>query len=226
MSLYTQLVSKIIFPLHEFVKKHDSVVVRKDLEKTQWLSPGEIEKLQIVKLKDFLTIAGRNVPFYRDLFLAEGFDPANFTDLNDLTKIPLLSKKEIRSNTECLKSINAKNLSRYNTGGSSGEPLVFFIGKGRVTHDVAAKWRATRWWGVDIGDPEIVIWGSPVELGSQDKIKLFRDRIIRSHLVPAFEMSEINLDGFIEQIKTVKPKMLFGYPSALAHIASHAEKKE
>jgi phenylacetate-CoA ligase len=90
---------------------------------------------------------------------------------------------------------------------------------------VAAKWRATRWWGVDIGDPEIVIWGSPVELGSQDKIKLFRDRIIRSHLVPAFEMSEINLDGFIEQIKTIKPKMLFGYPSALAHIASHAEKK-
>ncbi len=30
-----------------------------------------------------------------------------------------------------------------------------------MSHDVAAKWRATRWWGVDIGDPEIVVWGSP-----------------------------------------------------------------
>ncbi len=225
MSLYTQLVTNIIFPLHEYIKKHDSVAVRKKLEKSQWFSTEEIEKLQIAKLRDFLTSVERNVPFYKDLFMEKGFEPSNLSGLGDLAKIPLLDKKEIRANAERLKSINAKHLSRYNTGGSSGEPLVFFIGKDRVTHDVAAKWRATRWWGVDIGDPEIVIWGSPVELGSQDKIKMLRDRVIRSHLVPAFEMSEKNLDGFIQQIKTIKPKMLFGYPSALAHIASHAEKK-
>ncbi len=225
MSLYTRLVSNVIFPLHEYIKKHDSVTVRKNLEKSQWFSSGEIEKLQITKLKDFLTIVGRDVPYYREIFEATGFEPSNITNLDELTKIPLVGKKEIRSNTERLKSDNAESLARYNTGGSSGEPLVFFIGKDRVTHDVAAKWRATRWWGVDIGDPEIVIWGSPVELGSQDIIKMLRDKVIRSHLVPAFEMSEKNLDGFIQQIKTIRPKMLFGYPSALAHIASHAEKK-
>ncbi len=225
MSLYTRLVSNVIFPLHEYIKKHDSVTVRKELEKSQWFSSGEIEKLQITKLKDFLTIVGRDVPYYREIFEATRFEPSNITNLDELTKIPLLGKKEIRSNTERLKSDNAESLARYNTGGSSGEPLVFFIGKDRVTHDVAAKWRATRWWDVDIGDPEIVIWGSPVELGSQDIIKMLRDKVIRSHLVPAFEMSKKNLDGFIQQIKTIKPKMLFGYPSALAHIASHAEKK-
>ena len=37
-----------------------------------------------------------------------------------------------------------------------------------MSHDVAAKWRATRWWGVDLGDREIVVWGSPIELGAQD----------------------------------------------------------
>jgi len=37
-------------------------------------------------------------------------------------------------------------------------------------------------------------------------------------------MSPAKIDGFIQQIKTLKPKMLFGYPSALAHIATHAEK--
>jgi phenylacetate-CoA ligase len=94
-----------------------------------------------------------------------------------------------------------------------------------VSHDVAAKWRATRWWGVDIGDPEAVIWGSPIELGSQDKIRLLRDKFLRTHLIPAFEMSPEKLDGFIQQIQAIQPKMLFGYPSALAHIASHAEKK-
>ncbi|MCQ8180325.1 AMP-binding protein [Methylomonas sp. SURF-1] len=114
-------------------------------------------------------------------------------------------------------------MARFNTGGSSGEPLIFYIGRRRVSHDVAAKWRATRWWGVDIGDPEAVIWGSPIELGAQDKIRLVRDKLLRTHLIPAFEMSAEKVDGFIRQLQRIKPKMLFGYPSALAHIASRAE---
>jgi phenylacetate-CoA ligase len=117
----------------------------------------------------------------------------------------------------------ARGLARFNTGGSSGEPLIFFIGKERVSHDVAAKWRATRWWGVDIGDPEIVVWGSPIELGSQDRIRALRDKLLRTELLPAFEMSEAKLDGMLAAIRHRRPKMLFGYPSALSHIARHAE---
>jgi len=94
-----------------------------------------------------------------------------------------------------------------------------------VSHDVAAKWRATRWWGVDIGDPEVVVWGSPIELGAQDRLRAWRDRLMRTELLPAFEMSEARLDGFLAQIRRRRPRMLFGYPSALSHIARHARKR-
>jgi phenylacetate-CoA ligase len=113
-------------------------------------------------------------------------------------------------------------LARSNTGGSSGEPLVFFLGKERVSHDVAAKWRATRWWGVDIGDREIVVWGSPIELHAQDFVRKLRDTVLRTRLLPAFEMSDAKLDDFVAAIRDVRPSMLFGYPSALARIARHA----
>ncbi|MGS0753802.1 hypothetical protein ACVBEH_03010 [Roseateles sp. GG27B] len=99
----------------------------------------------------------RRVPYYRELFADLGIAPGNFANLADLQQLPFLTKLLIRANTEALKSGVAKGLARFNTGGSSGEPLIFFIGKNRVSHDVAAKWRATRWWGVDIGDPEISI---------------------------------------------------------------------
>ena len=89
---------------------------------------------------------------------------------------------------------------------------------------MAAKWRATRWWGVDIGDPELVVWGSPIELGAQDRIRRVRDGLLRSHLLPAFEMSSSNLDRFVATIRRARPKMLFGYPSSLALIAGHARK--
>jgi phenylacetate-CoA ligase len=88
---------------------------------------------------------------------------------------------------------------------------------------VAAKWRATRWWGVDIGDPEIVVWGSPIELGAQDRLRGLRDKLLRTRLLPAFELSPQNLDRFITEIRRFRPRMLFGYPSSLALIAGHAE---
>lgn len=225
MNIYTSLCSRFLFPLHEALKKHSSVKVRCDLEQTQWMSPEELKQLQLARLKAFLIDVQKHVQYYRNLFEQMDFDPTTIDHLGQLATLPLLSKSDIRTHLDKMKADDAVGLARFNTGGSSGEPLIFYIGNLRVSHDVAAKWRATRWWGVDIGDPEAVIWGSPIELGSQDKIRLLRDKFLRTHLIPAFQMSTDKLDGFIRQIRQIKPKMLFGYPSALAHIASHAEKQ-
>lgn len=223
--LYTRIVSGAVFPLHERLKRHTTVAVRRHLEETQWWSVGRLQAMQVERLRAFLMDAGRHVPYYRDLFRTQGFRPAAIASLDDLQRLPLLDKSVIRANTERLKHENAVGLARFNTGGSSGEPLIFFIGNRRVSHDVAAKWRATRWWGVDIGDPEVVVWGSPIELGSQDRVRALRDKVLRTELLPAFEMSEAKLDDFVRAIRTRHPKMLFGYPSALVHIARHAESR-
>ena len=224
-SFYTRLVSGLLFPLHERLKHHDTVAVRRRMEQTQWWDAARLEALRAARLKALLTHAGKRVPYYRDMFARFGFDPASVRSCADLERLPFLTKAEIRAHTEALKAEDAAGLARFNTGGSSGEPLIFFIGNERVSHDVAAKWRATRWWGVDIGDPEIVVWGSPIELGAQDKMRMLRDRLLRTKLIPAFEMSEANLDAFLREIRAMRPKMLFGYPSALSHIARHAETK-
>ncbi len=223
MGLYTSLISSVLFPLHERFKKHNSVEVRKEMESSQWWDEKFLKELQLSKLCRLLTYAQTHVPYYRKLFAEIGFKAENMRSITDLTRIPFLDKSKIRANTEALKSEIAQDLARFNTSGSSGEPLIFYIGKKRVSHDVAAKWRATRWWGVDIGDPEIVVWGSPIELDVQDNIRIFRDWLFRTKLLPAFEMSEQKLDRFLEQIRTMRPKMLFGYPSALSHVARYAE---
>ena len=222
MSIYTALVSRLLFPLHERLKKHSTVAVRRDLERSQWLAPAELEELRLRKLRGFLGRIARDVPYYRDLFRELGFEPGSIASVADLTALPLLDKETIRRNSERLIAENAADLSRFNTGGSSGEPLIFYLGKDRVSHDVAAKWRATRWWNVDIGDRELVVWGSPIELGAQDRVRLWRDRLFRTALLPAFEMSADNLDRFVAQIRKERPRMLFGYPSSLAMIAGHA----
>lgn len=225
MGLYTSIVSSLLFPLHERLKRHDSPSVLRNMEEVQWLSSDRVAELQLQRLKTFLQDVAVHVPYYRALFAHAGFEPAGVQNLADLQTLPYLTKSVIRANTDAMRHARASGLARFNTGGSSGEPLVFFIGKKRVSHDVAAKWRATRWWDVDIGDREIVVWGSPIELGKQDRIKFWRDKMLRTQLLAAFEMSEAKLDQFIATIQSVRPRMLFGYPSALAHIARHAQKR-
>lgn len=225
MGLYTSFVASVLFPIQERLKAHETVVVRRQMEDVQWWDKHRIAALQLTRLRDLLLDVATHVPYYRETFAKIGFDPATVQSVADLNRLPLLTKTIIRGNTDKLKHANAQGLARFNTGGSSGEPLIFFIGRKRVSYDVAAKWRATRWWDVDIGDPEIVVWGSPIELGKQDRVKQIRDKLMRTHLLAAFEMSEAKLDGFLSSIRSVRPRMLFGYPSALTHIAKHAQKR-
>ncbi|MCG6940123.1 MAG: phenylacetate--CoA ligase family protein [Thiohalocapsa sp.] len=223
--LYTRFASGVLFPLHEWAKGHRSVAVRRALERTQWLPPHELGEYQRQRLAAFIRASYTRVPYVRRLFDTHGLTPADVQDVDGLRRLPLMDKAIIRANTDALKARDAQGLARFNTGGSSGEPLVFYIGKERVSHDVAAKWRATRWWDVDIGDREIVVWGSPIELGAQDRVRMLRDGLLRSRLLPAFDLSAANLHRFIAEIRRFRPRMLFGYPSSLALMAAHAQAK-
>ena len=224
-SLYTRLASSVLFPLHERAKSHSSVALRRELERSQWLSDADIADLQAANLRDFIQHIARDVPYYRDLFVRESIDPVSIRTAADLARLPFLTKPLIREHGGALRSQSAGTLIKYNTGGSTGEPLVFWMGSGRVSHDVAAKWRATRWWGVDIGDIEVVLWGSPIEIGRQDRLKALRDRAFRSYLLPAFAMGDEQMDSHLARIVQLRPRMMFGYASALDLLSHHAARR-
>lgn len=219
---YTRLVARPLFLLQQRLKGHSGLALLHELEASQWCSPAALGQLRLERLRKLLAHAARHVPYYRDLFARLDFDPAKVHDLRDLRCLPILRKADISAQRDAFRSAVAGPLQRCNTGGSSGEPLIFYLGKARVSHDVAAKWRATRWWGVDIGDPEVVVWGSPIELGAQDRWRAWRDRLLRSTLLPAFQMSEAKLDGYMRRLKQLRPRMVFGYPSAISRLARHA----
>lgn len=222
---YTKLVSTVLFPAHERLKGHTTTSVRRALERSQWWAKADLEEWRVNRLRRFLGVVGERVPYYQRLFAGWDFQPDRIQSTNDLADLPRLTKEAIRRSEDLLKAEGAQGLVKFNTGGSTGEPLIFYLSRERVSHDVAAKWRATRWWGVDIGDPEIVLWGSPIEVGAQDRIRALRDRLFRTRLLPAFQMSETNVAQFARTIHSTRPKMLFGYPSALAHVAAYARQE-
>jgi len=130
--VYTRLVSELLFPLHERLKGHRTVAVRSQLEESQWWSPDRLAAFQLQRLQQLVESVYQHVPYYRHLMHAAGFRPADIRGLDDLRRFPLLTKADIRANTSAFKADNAQGLARFNTGGSSGEPLIFFILKSSV----------------------------------------------------------------------------------------------
>ena len=75
MSVYTSVCSRALFPLHERLKGHASVSMRERLELSQWWPREAIESDRVARLRHFLADAGTRVPYYRELFSQNGFDP-------------------------------------------------------------------------------------------------------------------------------------------------------
>lgn len=214
--MHQKLVKHLIFPVHEKVIGRKTFDYLEELERLQWASASELDELQLKKLKALLIHAGKNIPFYARRFSDSGFDPAKMQNIEDFKVLPMLTKKEIRENLQNMAwPACPGGLHRYNTGGSSGEPLIFYFDRRRQAYDAAARALTHRWWGIDVGDKEVYLWGSPLEITKQDRLKDWRDRFTNQLLLSAFELSPTQLRSYVERMKRFRPKCLFGYPSSI-----------
>ena len=221
------LIRRLVYPLHERLLRRPTFSYLAELEASQWLSRREIEQLQMEKLRQLLLSAKGHSPWHAERIRSAGLDITPDSpplSLSKLRHLPTMDKADAAENRERIvwRAVPG-GAFRYNTGGSSGQPLVFYFGRWRQASDAAGRMRARRWWDVKVGDPEVYLWGAPVELAKTDRIKTIRDRLVNQLVLNAFEMSSENMDGYIEAIQSFKPRCIYGYASSVALLAAHAQ---
>jgi len=217
---------RVVYPLHERLLQRPTFDYLKSLEQSQWLSRAAIEGLQMQKLASLLQSAAKHSPWHAERIRAAGFDlgegRAPLT-LDALRRLPVMTKQDARANVDRIHWSGVPGgASRYNTGGSSGEPLIFYFGRWRQASDAAGRIRARRWWGVDVGDREVYLWGAPTELDKTDRIKTIRDGLLNQLVLNAFAMSAPNMDAYLDAVQAFRPKCIYGYASSVALLAARA----
>jgi hypothetical protein len=88
-------------------------------------SPRVLRRYQTARLRALLHHAYETVPFYRRRFDQAGFHPDQFLTLEDLQRVPLTRKADIRLATDeeaVANDCDPSRLHRHITGGSTGEP--------------------------------------------------------------------------------------------------------
>jgi phenylacetate-CoA ligase len=210
------------FRLQERMKGHSTFRLLHEMEAADHLSVADLEELQNLRLRAFIQSCHQHVPYVRARLQAAGVAPEEIRVAADLRRLPLLTKADIRRHRPDLRARNATRLSSFTTGGSTGEPLIFDLGKRRIASRVAARQRVNRWWGVHVGDPEIAIWGSPIELTRQDEVRQLRDWLQRSRLLSAFEMNDQMMSAYIDILSSGHWRQVFAYPSAVYLLCLYA----
>jgi phenylacetate-CoA ligase len=90
------------------------------------LKPGELEKLQLERLRATLTRAARS-PFYRQRLKESGLSPANLTSLEDIRRLPLTTKDELRARgLEMLTAPLSDMVRLHASSGTTGQATVIY----------------------------------------------------------------------------------------------------
>lgn len=223
--MHPALVNRIVFPLHERLKGKSTHAKLAELERTQWLAPAALRALQFERLHRHLVWAYREVPYYGRLLDEHGLPPQRIQSFEDFERIPLLTKDILRERlAELQPRTPLRGVQRLSTGGSTGAPVTVLVDRERSAFTDAARLRAHRWFGADMGAREVVLWGSPIELGRQDRLRSARDWLLNSRLLSAFDLGEPALARYAAVVRAYRPQKLYGYASALALLAGYLER--
>jgi len=219
-----RILSKYIFtPLLER-RAHGSTFTRlKELERTQWLSRDELKLLQEERLQALIRHAYENVPFYHNMFQKRKLTPQDIKTTDDLVKLPILTRSDVRQNFDNLmpKNYNLRRAKPGATGGTTGEPLRF-VKQEDEGWEWGAFYRGVGWYGMRAGDRHAIIWSIPLTAPRLASKVAGIGRFLRnSVLLSAFEMSEEKMKCFALKLRQFKPKVLIGYPSAVYIFASY-----
>ncbi len=191
-------------------------------KRSQFWTKAQIEQYQDEQLIKLVQHAGRNVPYYRNLFKEIGFNSEKFRGREDMHKIPFLDKEIVRT---CQKELIADNARKFgitwdSTSGSTGTPLHFILDDAVQTNKIAALLRSYSWAGYKLGKKTFSL-----------QSYYFKDhdyKFNRFYNILRFDSNKLKKESalkVIKEINSIKPKFFMGFPFDILMLGRFAEEE-
>jgi len=181
--------------------------------KNQWLEADQVRHMQEIKLRNIINYAYENVPFYREMFDSHKIKPTDINSIDDLKRLPIISKKHVKDNfPEKMLSKEKDNIDYEvrDTSGSSGNKLTHAIDAESLALFRLMQYRQIKDCGYKITDKIVYIrYGDSTRFFLQ-KFGLLRREFIDLNLSPEEQLAEL---------LRIKPQIVNAYGSVLYSLA-------
>lgn len=193
------------------------------LKESQWWPQEKIREYQNKRLRILMHYVYENVPYYHDIFNERKLKPDDVKSVDDLNKLPILTKEDIIKNKDRLISKKAQKdhfVLRY-TSGSTGKPMLFYRSINfRFIDEAFTKWRLSLA-GISAYAKCIRLWSRPfIENDIKDIIhhEPYKVQLSLSNI----PCEKDRLDEYLLNIKNFHPVYIIGSPSFLYTLALYA----
>jgi phenylacetate-CoA ligase len=158
------------------------------------------------------------VPYYRRLFDEHRLDPREIRGLDDLAKIPITTKRDLRDlprEERVAAGVPERRLIPMRTSGSTGEP--FFLWRTQAETNVLGSlnvrsWREHGWRRRDVIAEVLNRKTIHAPRGARLLARLLR--VFRMHLVRSLRPVE----EIIAELRALRPDLVFGLTGIMAHV--------
>ena len=189
------------------------------MEKSQWESSNDIKLRQWRGFKRVVEHAYANVPYYKRMYDEAGFKPNSLSGIDDLQRVPILTKEVLRENSHNLIAEDKTyKFSADSTSGSSGPTTIVYTDRTALAHQHAAVFRAYNWMGVKLGERLVRFWGTQLDAKRilKDKIK---DTLLNRRTFSTHALDHESLKQYFELFVRFDPVSVYGFTSGIYEFA-------
>lgn len=206
----------------------DYAPVARFLEESERWSREEHRAYQEERLRMVVEHAWETVPYYRDVMDERKLKPSDIRTADDLHKLPLLTKEEVR--TQCDRLISRdypkKSLRQVWTSATTNSPLPVYWDHAVDLMNHACYMRARKWAGVPFGVPFASMHGGPAVPITQQGPPFWRyNPKWRQVFFSTLHLSDANLVHYVAELRRFGAQCLETYPSCAYVVAKHLESR-
>lgn len=197
----------------------------REITDSQWLDRRKLEQLQVERATALIHHAAQHVPYYRRLFSSHGWTPSQFQTLQDISRLPLLTKKQVAIEPKAFVSERPFTW-HFTTGtsGTSGTPLTLYQDIRAIARELAFLHRHLEWAGFKTGEPRAWLRGDMVVPVEQHSPPFWRfNRPANMLMLSSYHLSPVRANAYLEALRAFNPVLIQAYPSSIGFLASHLE---
>lgn len=206
---YLKETAKYILRSGPFIRKYVD-----EVESLYAMSPEQLRERNNRRFLEIFRKAYDRSPFYHSLYTAAGIGIDDIRSIDDIHKLPVVTKEMVRTHGKELLTRNARGLIENRTSGTSGSRLCVYEDWPSIWREQAYFIAYRRRCGYNYGDPMVSLRGTLD--GATFSMKLHASNTLYlSSLMLRDELAE----RYMKAIEGHRPKAIEGYPSTLYNLA-------